>query len=208
MDKNLSIDELMPRVRQGDPEALAIVIERVLGCVQQLVPQKLGPKLRSRVEAEDVVQSVMIEVVRDLRKAEYRGDDALLGWIGRIVQHKLCDKAEHFTRQKRDVGRERPLTVSDSTVSHFGDGQNLATSSRSPASKVATREETQRLRRAVEDLPDELKQVLIETQFHHRPLREVGLSLGISENAVARRLVKAIHALRLKLGSDSSWCPA
>jgi len=61
---------------------------------------------------------------------------------------------------------------------------------------VMTGEQSAALRRAVEELPERLRDVLIGLYWEDRPLRDLCVDFGVSHTAVANMHAKALEALR------------
>jgi RNA polymerase sigma factor (sigma-70 family) len=68
-----------------------------------------------------------------------------------------------------------------------------------PLSVVRQREEQERVRRSLKNLPDDLRSIVIDSLYRGRSTREIAQKLGVSDDVVARRLVKAIDLLRRSL---------
>jgi RNA polymerase sigma-70 factor (subfamily 1) len=199
------LEDLVRRAKAGDLGAQNQIVTDNLDIIRGLVRKQSGPKLKTRIEEDDLVQTAMIEVIRDLKKVDYRGRDQFFQWLSQLVQNKVRDKAEYFDRQKRDIRREKPLVSNDSTMTSTGGvpQTNITAKTRGPATRVEYREDQERLQRALRELPDDLRTIIIEKQYNNRSLREIADQLGISEGIVARRLVKALETLRRSLkGSD------
>jgi RNA polymerase sigma factor (sigma-70 family) len=68
-----------------------------------------------------------------------------------------------------------------------------------PASRAGKHEIWERVRRAVQELPEPLRVVVIEREYNNRRLSDIGQLLGLSEGIVTRRLLKAHEILRRDL---------
>jgi RNA polymerase sigma-70 factor, ECF subfamily len=195
------LEDLVQRAKAGDLEAQNQIVTDNLDCIRGLVRNRLGAKLKTRMEEDDLVQTAMIEVIRDIKKVDYRGRDQFFQWLAQLVHNKIRDKAEYYERQKRDVKREKPLVPNDSTMTSSGGiPQTMITAkTRGPATRVEYGEDQERLQRALRELPEDLRTIIIEKQYNNRSLKEIAEQLGISEGIVARRLVKALETLRRSL---------
>ncbi len=100
--------ELLARARSGQAEALGEICDHYRNYLRVVVRSSLRPKLREQVELSDVVQEVLVEMVRQF--PGFTGDDetALLGWMRRLVAQKLADLARFHNRLKRG-GASRPF---------------------------------------------------------------------------------------------------
>lgn len=84
---------------------------RVLG----LVEAKLGPRLRSTTEPEDVVQSVFKSMFRGVQSGNYDAPPGSTMWnlLAVIAVNKLRRRAAHQSAQRRDSSRQVPLDLVD-----------------------------------------------------------------------------------------------
>ncbi|HYM23941.1 MAG TPA: sigma-70 family RNA polymerase sigma factor [Vicinamibacterales bacterium] len=163
---------------QRDPSRFAELYDRHFDRVYGFV---LG-RLRSRDAAEDVTAEVFHKALAALPSFELRG--APFGaWLIRIAANAVVDRA-------RSGGREIAG----------------ASASREPAVDAAAdadlerAEEHARLQRFVEELPDDQRRVVVERFVNERSVREVAALIGRSEGAVKQLQLRALHALRARMG--------
>jgi RNA polymerase sigma-70 factor (ECF subfamily) len=104
-----SFDDLMGRLRRGDNAAAAKVFNEFANRLIDLVQKRLGPKIRRKVDPEDVLQSVFRSFFR--RQAtgqmeELETWDSLWGMLVVIAVRKCGHRVEYFRAACRDVQRE------------------------------------------------------------------------------------------------------
>jgi RNA polymerase sigma-70 factor (ECF subfamily) len=182
---------LVERAQAGDAAALNELFTRYHGLMVTLARQKIGAKLRSKEDADDLAQTTFREATRDFRRYQYRGDGSFLRWLVQILQNKIRDKAEYYGATKRDSTRER------STESPApGDSEELIR--HDPASKdlsvtavIARDEEFQILREALDSLSDDHRKAITLVFFQGLTLREAGEKMGRTEDAVRMLLRRA-----------------
>jgi DNA-directed RNA polymerase specialized sigma24 family protein len=148
-----SLKDLVQRAQAGDRSAVERLAAHTLVVVRRLVRGKIGPELKARVDEEDMVQTAVFEVIRDLKKVDYRGPKAFFRWVEQVVRHKIYDKAEHFHSRKRDRRREKTLTSGDDTLSSKVLSSIIAAKGPGPLSVVRQREEQERVRRSSRTCP-------------------------------------------------------
>ncbi|MBQ4194936.1 MAG: hypothetical protein II622_02380, partial [Thermoguttaceae bacterium] len=98
-----------------DEEAQALVSEmfnehhdRLL----RMIEIRLQPELRARVDANDVLQEAFIEAYRQLRTGVSAPKQSSLVWLRLIVSQQIVAMYRKYCQtQKRDVSRERPISV-------------------------------------------------------------------------------------------------
>jgi RNA polymerase sigma-70 factor (ECF subfamily) len=103
-----SFAELMARLRCGDEEAADRVFRRFAQRLIALARKRLNAKVRQKVDAEDVVQSVYRSFFRRQAKGQFDLDgwDGLWGLLARITLCKCGHHVQHFCAARRDVRRE------------------------------------------------------------------------------------------------------
>ena len=104
---------LVVMVRDGDEEAAVMLYERYARRIFGLVQSKLGTRLGSMTEPEDIVQSVFKSVFRGMQSGNYDAPPGTTLWnlLAVIAVRKLSNKANHHSAQCRDAGRNVPLDV-------------------------------------------------------------------------------------------------
>ena len=186
---------LVERAQQGDVEALGELFTRYNGLMVETARRRLGAKLRSKEEADDLAQTTFREATRDFQQYEYRGEDSLLRWLMRILNNKIRDKAEYYGARKRDMTRERAI---EDRPEESRPGYREPASPDLSVTRVAQRnEEFAILREALEDLSPEHRQAITLVFFQGLTLRKAGEQMGgRSEDAVRMMLRRAESRLR------------
>lgn len=102
-------------VRDGDAEAATTLYERYARRVLGLVEAKLGSRLRTTTEPEDVVQSVFKSMFRGVKSGNYDAPPGSTMWnlLAVIAVNKLRRRAAHQSAQRRDVSRQVSLDAVD-----------------------------------------------------------------------------------------------
>jgi RNA polymerase sigma-70 factor (ECF subfamily) len=108
MSADHSFERLMDRLRAGDDDAARRVFARFAGRLIGLAHRRLDRKVRPRVGAEDVVQSVFKSFFRRYANAGYDLDgwDGLWGLLVCITLRKCASANRRFHGPRRDVQRE------------------------------------------------------------------------------------------------------
>jgi RNA polymerase sigma-70 factor (ECF subfamily) len=197
-------DALLERIRQGDAEARSELIARYRPRLKRLVAQRLDRRLLGRVDPSDVVQEVLAEAACKL--ADYLAKRPLpfLPWLQGLAWDELLRlRDQHLRARKRSVLREQgPLwALPDESVLELG--QRLVGSVTGPSQAALREEMCLRVRRALEQLADRDRKVLVLRFLKQLPVREVAAILGASEGAIKTRQVRALARLHALLVGDS-----
>ena len=80
-------------------------LERYRDYLLLLARSQLPPRLRSKLDASDIVQQTLLEAHRDW--ASFTGDSGaqVAGWLRRILARNLANAARDFDRQGRHAAR-------------------------------------------------------------------------------------------------------
>lgn len=160
-----------------------------------LVRLQFGSQLRSKLDASDVVQQVMLHAYEN--RAQFRGHSEAewLGWLRAILANTLAAVARRFDTQAREVSRERSLEAELDLSSARLEGL-LAADQTSPSERVVKVEEVLRLARALSELPEDQRRVV---ELHHLkglPVAEVSEQLQRTRPAIVGLLFRGLKKLR------------
>ena len=181
--------DLIQRAQEGSPEALNALYERCAGRLLAYVRLRLGRDLRSRLESRDILQAAMVKSIEHLNDFKGNETGSLMGWLARIADNEIRDRADYYQRQRRDAAREMPLE----------DDAPVAALTRSALSRVILDEEAERLEAALEALTPAHREVILLRKFEELSFADIAQRLGKSEDACRMLLARAMTALTLKL---------
>lgn len=138
--------------------------------------------LRNRADAEEVAQEALLRAYRNFRSLRERG--AFRGWLCRIAWRLALDKQRGSRRrEKRELAAPEPKPEPT-------------------AEQVAASSEFNRhLGRAMDELPEKLRQTLVLAAVEGYSTREVATLLDLPEGTVKSR----VHAARKILAEKLSW---
>jgi RNA polymerase sigma-70 factor, ECF subfamily len=107
--------ELVERWRAGDEQAATILHERYLGKLLNLVGRHLAGKFNSRLDPDDVVQSVFRSIFRLTREGrfEFQGDSDFWKLLLTMALNKVRNTVRHHQASKRDPAMESISTSAD-----------------------------------------------------------------------------------------------
>ncbi len=146
--------------------------------------------LRSDVDAEDVTQDVLLQVVRKL--PSFRGESAFPTWLHRVtVNTALSHRRKQAVREERRVEGPLHAFLEDGAPASPGRIETL-----SPDVQALTRERRRQIERAIASLPEVYRRVFILADVEGRPNQDVADAMGLSLPAVKSRLHRARLLLR------------
>ncbi len=174
---------LVAALRSRDEAAFEHLVRengtRLLGVARRILPEE--------ADARDAVQDAFVSALRSIDRFE--GEARFTTWLHRIVVNAALMKLR--TRRRKP---EQPF-----------DDQNfhqLSAPQESPALRAEREQARDRLRRAVEQLPERHRRVIQLRDLEERDTRETAEVLAISPSAVKTRLHRAHRALRTILANS------
>jgi RNA polymerase sigma-70 factor (ECF subfamily) len=180
--ESLGTDEIIvDRALSGDAEAFGEIVRRWERRIFALTYGILGRE----EEARDATQETFLAAFRNLRG--FRGEAKVSSWLHRIAVNQC------LTRQRRAKVRTESA-LEDSPETEFA-----ATVAESPALVVEGRQRTLAVRRALNGLPLELRQIVVMKEFEELTFREIAEVLDLPLSTVKSRLYTGLKQLQLRL---------
>ena len=167
--------DLIASAQQGDRQAFAKLVGRHQGSIVSLTYRMCGD-LRL---AEDAAQEAFVRVWQNLNS--YKPQYAFRSWLYRIAANAALDA----------LRRERPTTDIDSL--------SLADSSAGPEQSAEDSERAAQVRRAIAQLSEPLRVVLVLREYQDLTYQEIADALDIPVGTVMSRLNSARAQLRREL---------
>jgi len=182
---DLSSDEvIVERALTGDAEAFGEIVRRWERRIFALTYGMLGRE----EDARDATQETFLAAFRNLRG--FRGEAKVSSWLHRIAVNQC------ISRQRRTKVRgESALEEEQETNA----GSFASPATHSPAHVAEGRQETAAVRRAVNSLPLELRQVVVMKEFEELTFREIADVLDVPLSTVKSRLYTALKQLQMRL---------
>ena len=159
---------------------------------------QLGPRLRGKVDASDLVQQTLLEAHQ--KRQQFRGssEEGRLAWLRCILAHNLADILRAFAQEKRDVKRERSLEA-DLARSSLHLGQFFQAAGPSPSQKAEGHERALQVADALALLPEPQREALVLRYWEEWPLAEIARHMERTHDAVASLLKRGLRRLRILL---------
>jgi RNA polymerase sigma-70 factor (ECF subfamily) len=181
--ETLGPDEIIvERALTGDAEAFGEIVRRWERRIFALAYGMLGRE----EDARDATQETFLAAFRNLRG--FRGEAKVSSWLHRIAVNQC------ITRQRRAKVRNESAFEDDEAANSFA-----APAGSSPAIVAEGREKTLAVRRALNSLPIELRQVVVMKEFEELTFREIAEALELPLSTVKSRLYTGLKQLQMRL---------
>jgi RNA polymerase sigma-70 factor, ECF subfamily len=183
-DQAISVEAL----KTGDRDAFAQLVDQTSGHIYRVALQILG----SEQDAEDVLQETYIKAFRAL--PSFEGRSSLTTWLYRIaVNEALMLVRKHNPNQvsmeegspSEEEGEVEQMEIVDFCCL--------------PEGELLTAESRRFLDKAIQSLPPNLRAAFVMRDMEGLSTQEAAEALGISENNVKIRLLRARLKLRQEL---------
>ena len=162
----------MQQVKDGDLRKLAVLFERHHRALFQFFARCSGG---NREQSEDLVQEVYFRILR--YRHTYDVKQSFTAWMYQIARNAKIDQL-----QKR-----RPETP------HEND--DIPSNAMRIDEKLSRSQELDLLRRALDKLPEDKREVLVMCRYQELKYEEIAKILGIEVGAVKVRVFRPVRAL-------------
>ncbi len=166
---------------EGNESALAILINRH----QSKIYGFIFSKISDRVVSDDVFQDTFVKVIKTLKSNSYNEEGKFLPWVMRIAHNLIID---HFRKNKK-----MPMTRETEEFSIFS---IMTDKSLTAEGEMITEQIESDLRRLVEELPDDQKEVVMMRMYQDLSFKEISELTGVSINTALGRMRYALLNLR------------
>ena len=173
--------ELVKSYIEGNENALAILINRH----KQKIYSFIYSKVLDRDITEDVFQDTFIKVIRTLKLGKYNEEGKFLPWVMRISHNLVID---HFRKNNR-------IPKFDNS-GDFNIFSVLSDSSLNAEKKLIKSQVEHDVRRLIEELPEDQKEVLVMRMYNDMSFKEISENTGVSINTALGRMRYALINLR------------
>ncbi len=179
--RTLSDDKLVELYLAGEESALGELLNRH----KDRIYTYIYLFVRDTHTAEDLMQETFIKVIDKLRSGKYQEQNKFLPWISRVA-YNLC--IDYYRREKR-----MPKVM---TRDGFDIFSVLKFSEAGAEGKVMESEFSSRVRKLLEYLPEEQREVVVLRHYMDMNFREIAEMTGVNINTALGRMRYALINLR------------
>lgn len=168
--------------------------ERILATLPGLtrfVRDRMGPNLRARESASDIVQSTIRSVLQSQAAFEDCGEASFQAWLRTAARNKLATRARYWGAGRRGG---TPMSHVDGGAAS-DDALSAAPLEDDPSQQAQLREDVERLRRTIAALPADQRDLLIRSQVHGQTHAEIARQTGRAPEAVRKSVARALVQL-------------
>ncbi|HLR49072.1 MAG TPA: sigma-70 family RNA polymerase sigma factor [Candidatus Sphingobacterium stercoripullorum] len=165
----------------GDEMGLVELLNRY----QARVYTAINLKVKDASLADDIFQEAFIKVIHNLKQGKYNEEGKFLPWVMRIAHNLVID---HFRKVQRS-----PSMINNDEFDVF---EILELPQENVESTMVKNQRDMDLRKVIQKLPEEQKEVLIMRHFCEMSFKQIAEITGVSINTALGRMRYALQNLR------------
>jgi RNA polymerase sigma-70 factor (ECF subfamily) len=188
---------LLDRAQSGEAAAIDDLLRRHRDAVRAYVDRRMDARIRSRLDASDVVQEANLEVARRLQDYLQRRPMPFRVWLARTAHENYLRLRRKANAARRSVEQEEVLPEQSSVLL----AQRLASPDGTPSQYVANAELAARVHLALAGLDETDRQILMLRAFERLSNVEVAQVLDLDVSAASKRYARALFKLKQALAA-------
>lgn len=194
-----SDEALMTRFQSGDRGAFTLLVRRHQTPLYNFALRHL----RSPGAAEEVVQDAFMRVVQSA--SDFRQTSRFTAWVYTIARNLCID-----VLRKRTQRQHRSLDESAGPEDGHGSslGERTADRTANVERSALSLEIRTRLLSAIDELPDDQREVFLLREISNLPFKEIAEVVGAPENTVKSRMRYALERLQAILSEFEEYARA
>lgn len=165
----------------GDENALATLIDRHQSKIYGFIYSKIS----DRDISNDIFQDTFIKVIKTLKSGAYNEEGKFLPWVMRIAHNLIID---HYRKTKK-----MPMYRETEEFSIFS---IMSDDSLSIENKIIHEQVEMDLKKLIEELPADQKEVLVMRMYQDMSFKEISEVTGVSINTALGRMRYALMNMR------------
>jgi RNA polymerase sigma-70 factor, ECF subfamily len=194
---------LLERLRGGERQALVDLYQQHRERLRRMVEVRMDSRLQGRVDASDVLQDGFLDVATRLESYLRTPNLPPFLWLRLIVSERLAIyHRRHLGARMRDVAQEVSLYHQPMPQASSAALASMLLGRLTTPSKAAIRaERVLRVQEAINSLDALDREVVALRHFEQLSRAETAQVLGITEEAGAKRYIRALKKLETILSS-------
>lgn len=181
MYQQLSDNQLIALFTEGDIKSFEHLINRY----KDRIYTSILFLVKDKYLAEDLFQDVFIKIIDTIKQNRYNDEGKFLSWALRIA-HNLC--VDHFRKVKR--------TPSIRTTDGYDVMEWIKATDDTPERKIVRTQSYDRVRRMLDLLPEEQKEVIVLRHYGNLSFKEIAGLTNTSINTALGRMRYGLINLR------------
>ncbi len=180
-ENNLTDEQVFARYIEGESSAFDELVERYYKQIYRFLVRFTGrPHL-----AEDLIQDVFMKLYRSA--STFDPSKKFRPWLYSIAANRARDALRSAGRSEKQI-----VIQSSGQEEHVSLEHLIPGSPSSPDTEMIARETTEKVQKALQEMPEGLREILILAYYDQMPYKDIADSLEIPLGTVKSRLHKAV----------------
>ena len=194
---------LLRRARDGDEGAFNRVLGKHREKLKRMVAVRMNPRLRSRLDASDVIQDTFVEALRTFEQFLSHSQMPVYVWLRALANEKLIQAHRfHLKAQKRDASREMSIFGNALSATSEAIAVQLIGRDASPVERAERNDRKRMLTEALDKMGELDREILTLRHFEHMSSKQAAVVLNLKVETVKKRYVRALEKLQRILIND------
>ncbi|MGM0525609.1 MAG: RNA polymerase sigma factor RpoE [Pseudomonadota bacterium] len=182
MSEQLSDQQLVEKVQQGDNRAFDLLVKKYQHKVMSLISRYV----KQPGDVADVAQEAFIKAYRALPK--FRGDSAFYTWLYRIA----VNTAKNYLVSQ---GRKPPASDVDVQDAEYLEGAGALKDSTTPERQLLTDEIQTVVLKVIDELPEDLRRAITLREIDGLGYEEIAIEMDCPIGTVRSRIFRARESI-------------
>ena len=182
MSDMLNDKELVMRYRSGDVASFQVLVDRY----QNKIFSYILMLVKDKQLADDIFQDTFLKIIRTIKAGVYKEEGKFIQFAMRIAHNLIID---YFRKAKR-------LPMVDPTKEDYDMLDNARFTDPSIEEQIITEQIHDDIRKMVEYLPEEQREVLVMRMYDDMSFKEIADATNVSINTALGRMRYALINLR------------
>lgn len=185
-------EELLRRFNAGEAQAFEVLLQRYRRPVYNFILRSV----RDPERAEDLMQDVFLRIVQ--RSEEFKGQSKFSTWMYTIARNRCIDSSRKMAfRRHRSL--DAPAGKGEDPEEGAPMVERIEGREQGPDRKAIAGRLQGQIADAVEELPEEQREVFLMRQVQNMPFKDIAAVVGVPENTVKSRMRYALERLQQAL---------
>ena len=190
MDEALKRQWLMAQRMAQEDQRISEAVDREYARLRNFIRRRVTDQF----DAEDILQDVFYELVEAYRMM--KPIEQVTAWLFRVARNRIIDL---FRKRVREAQRSATTLRADEGEERLSETDLLPQSDAGPEAAYARSVLLEELDDALDELPEEQREVFIAHELMGHSFKELAAQSGVSVNALVLRKHYAVRHLRERL---------
>ncbi|HEX6810172.1 MAG TPA: sigma-70 family RNA polymerase sigma factor [Planctomycetota bacterium] len=188
MDHNLTQTwELVVKAKGGDGDALNRLFKRYYERVRRSVRVRIGSRLRSRMDSDDILQPTFAKAFENFDRFEMRHEGSFLHWLAEYAERQIHDAADRENAVKR-LPPAGQVSLDDDGGTESRAKLDVPGRTTGPVDRVVRGEREVAVEECLEQLAEHHRMVIVLRDYDGLEWNEVAEKMGKNTDSAVREM--------------------